>query len=167
MNNERFAKEIIRTLEDGGFYAECHCCEEPILLRNCDLFYLDDFSEKGQKIYDVYREELKQRRTDLRERRKHISVSSEIQARATNIGFILERLAPSLSTFRFECSDCRSLFDPIDYIIFEGLCKKGVVSRIIFADIKSGNASLSSKQREIRKLVNTKKVEFDTYEVKA
>ena len=167
MNNERFAKEIIRTLEDGGFYAECPCCEEPILLRNCDLFYLDDFSEKGQEIYDVYREELKQRRTDLRERRKHISVSSEIQARATNIGFILERLAPSLSTFRFECSDCRSLFDPIDYIIFEGLCEKGVVSRIIFADIKSGNASLSLKQREIRNLVNTKKVEFDTYEVKA
>jgi predicted Holliday junction resolvase-like endonuclease len=166
MNDPQFAKEIIRTLEDGGFYAECPCCEEPILLRDCDLFYLDDFSEKGQEIYDVYRQELKQRRTDLRERRKHVSVSSEIQARATNIGFILERLAPSLSTFRFECSDCRSLFDPIDYVIFEGLCEKGVVSRIIFADIKSGNASLSSKQREIRNLVNTKKVEFDTYEVK-
>jgi predicted Holliday junction resolvase-like endonuclease len=166
MNNARFAKEIIQTLEDGGFCAECTCCEEPILLRNCDLFYLDDFSEKGQEIYDLYREELRQRRTDLRERRKHISVSSEIQARATNIGFILERLAPTLSTFRFECSDCRSLFDPIDYIIFEGLCQSGLVSRIIFADIKTGNASLSGKQREIRNLVNTKKVEFDTYEAK-
>ncbi len=166
MNDTRFAKEIIRTLEDGGFYAECPCCEEPILLRDCDLFYLDDFSEKGQEIYDLYREELKQRRTDLRQRRKHISESSEIQARATNIGFILERLAPSLSTFRFECSDCRSLFDPIDYIIFEGLAKKGLVSRIIFADIKTGNAALSGKQREIRSLVNSKKVEFDTYEAK-
>src|SRR5258708_2787632 len=102
MNDARFAKEIIRTLEEGGFYAECPCCEEPILLRDCELFYLDDFSEKGQEIYDIYREELKQRRTDLSERRKHISTSSEIQARATNIGFILERLAPSLSTFRFE-----------------------------------------------------------------
>jgi predicted Holliday junction resolvase-like endonuclease len=166
MNDARFAKEIIRILEDGGFYAECPCCEEPILLRDCDLFYLDDFSEKGQEIYDLYREELKQRRTDLRERRKDISASSEIQARAANIGFILERLAPSLSTFRFECSDCRSLFDPIDYIIFEGLAEKGSVSRIIFADIKTGNAALSGKQREIRNLVNTKKVEFDTYEAK-
>jgi predicted Holliday junction resolvase-like endonuclease len=167
MNDARFAKEIIRTLEDGGFYAECPCCEEPIPLRDCDLFYMDDFSNKGQEMYDRYQEELQQRRSDLRERRKHISESSEIQARATNVGFILERLAPSLSSFRFECSDCRSLFDPIDYIIFEGLCQKGLVSKIIFADIKTGNAALSSKQREIRNLVNSKKIEFDTYEAKA
>jgi len=48
MNDARLAKEIIRTLEDEGFYAECACCEEPVLLSDCDLFYLDDFSEKGQ-----------------------------------------------------------------------------------------------------------------------
>jgi predicted Holliday junction resolvase-like endonuclease len=166
MKDARFAKEIIRTLEDGGFYAECPCCEETILLGDCDLFYLDDFSEKGQETYELYQEELHQRRSDLRERRKHISESSEVQARATNIGFIIERLAPSLSTFRFECGDCRSLFDPIDYVIFEGLRLRGVVSRIVFADIKTGNASLSRKQRDIRDLVNRKRVEFDTYEVR-
>lgn len=164
MNDARFAKEIIRTLEDGGFYAECTCCEEPVLLRDCDLFYLDDFSERGQEIFESYREEVEERRIELRKRRKHIFDSSEIQACATNIGFILERLAPSMSTFRFECGDCRSLFDPIDYVIFEGLSQKGLVSRIIFADIKTGNAVLSPKQREIRSLVNSKKVEFDTYE---
>ncbi len=167
MNDARFAHQIIRALEDGGFYVECPCCEENVLLRDCDLFYLDDFSEKGQEIYGLYLGELQQRRSDLRERRKHISESSEIQARATNIGFILERLAPSLSTFRFECGDCRSLFDPIDYLIFEGLSQKGLVTRIIFADIKTGNATLSLKQREIRSLVTSKKVEFDTYEAKA
>jgi predicted Holliday junction resolvase-like endonuclease len=166
LNHTGFGKEIIRTLEDSGFYAECPCCAEPILLRDCDLFYLDDFNEKGREIYEFYRKEVEQRRIELRERRQHISESSEIQARATNIGFILERLAPSLSTFRFDCSDCRSLFDPIDYVIFEGLCQKGLVSRIIFADIKTGSATLSRKQREIRNLVNSKKVEFDTYEAK-
>lgn len=166
MNDGRLAKEIIRTLEDGGFYAECPCCEEPVRLRDCELFYMDDFSEKGQQIYEQYRLELQQRGADLRERRRNVSRSSEVQAKATNIGFILERLAPSLSTFRYECSDCRSLFDPIDYVIFEGLCQKGAVSRIIFADVKTGNASLSRRQREIRDLVKSKKVEFDTYEAK-
>jgi predicted Holliday junction resolvase-like endonuclease len=166
MNDVRFAKEIIRTLEDEGFYAECPCCEEPVLLKDCDLFYLDGFSEKGRGIYEQYRSELDERKTELIERRTHISQSSEVGAFATNIGLILERLAPSLSTFRHECSDCRSLFDPIDYIIFEGLCQKGIVSRIIFADIKTGNGSLSRRQREVRDLVNRKKVEFDTYEAK-
>lgn len=166
MSDNVRAKEIIRTLEDGGFYAECPCCEEPVLLRDCDLFYLDDFSERGRESYVRCREELTERQNALRHRRKHISQSSETQARATNIGFLLERLAPSLSTFRYECSDCRSLFDPIDYVIFEGLCQKGLVSRIIFADVKTGDGCLSKRQKEIRDLVNRKAVEFDTYEAK-
>ncbi len=166
MNDARLANEIIRTLEDGGFYAECPCCEESVLLSDCELFYMNDFSERGQEVYEQYKLELQERRSDLRDRRKHISRSSETQAKATNIGFILERLAPSLSTFHYECSDCRSLFDPIDYVIFEGLCQSGKVSRIIFADIKTGNGSLSHRQKDIRNLVNQKKVEFDTYEAK-
>jgi predicted Holliday junction resolvase-like endonuclease len=166
MNDGQLAKEIIRTLEDGGFYAECPCCEEPVMVRDCDLFYLNDFSEEGREIYERYRSELDERKNELCEKRKQISQSSEVGAFATNIGLILERLAPCLSTFRYECSDCRSLFDPIDYVIFEGLCQKGVVSRIIFADIKTGNGSLSRRQREIRDLVNNKKVEFDIYEAK-
>ena len=166
MSDKNLAKQIIGTLEETGFYAECPCCEESVLLRDCDLFYLDDFSERGREIYEQYREELKERGNELRDRRKHISQSSETGARATNIGLILERLAPSLGGFRFECSDCRSLFDPIDYVIFEGLCQRGEVSRVVFADIKTGGASLSSREREIRDLVAHKKVDFDIYEVR-
>lgn len=166
MNDRLLAKQIIRSLEHEGFYAECPCCEEPVSLKDCELFYLDDFGETGRSIYEQYRSELNKRKNELRERRNQISQSSEIGAYATNISLILERLAPALGTFRYECSDCRSLFDPIDYVIFEGLCQTGVVSRIIFADIKTGNASLSRRQREIRDLVKSKKVEFDTYEAK-
>lgn len=44
MNLAKDAKEIIRALEENRFYAECSCCGEPILLRDADLFYLDDWS---------------------------------------------------------------------------------------------------------------------------
>jgi predicted Holliday junction resolvase-like endonuclease len=166
MRDKKRAEEVIRTLEGGGFFAECPCCDERVSLRECSLFYLDDFNDEAREIYGQYLEDLKARRLDLRERRQHISKSSQIQAQATNVGFILERLAPSLSSFGFECGDCRSLFDPIDYVIFEGLCRGGRVSRIIFADIKTGGGRLSSRQREIRALVQQKKVEFDVYEAK-
>jgi predicted Holliday junction resolvase-like endonuclease len=80
-----------------------------------------------------------------------------------NVGFILERLAPTMQGFRFDRNDCRSLFDPIDYVIFEGLSKKGAVSRIIFSDIKTGAAKLSKKQKDIKTLVEKKKIGWDTY----
>ncbi len=68
-----------------------------------------------------------------------------------------------MKDFCFEKNDCRSLFDPIDYVIFEGLTQKGKVSKILFVDIKTGKASLSGRQKTIRNLVEDKKVTWDTY----
>lgn len=79
------------------------------------------------------------------------------------MGLMLERLAPSFKSFRFTKNDCRSVFDPLDYVIFEGLSMRGLVSKIFFVDIKSGNARLSSKQREIKDIITRKKVSWHTY----
>jgi predicted Holliday junction resolvase-like endonuclease len=166
MNFAREAKEVIHTLESDRFYVECPCCGEAILLRDAGLFYLDDFSPEAAELYKERLCELKDRQKELREMRKAISQVSEVKAKAVNIGFILERIAPCMKGFCFERNDCRSLFDPIDYLIFEGLSKKGSVSKILFVDIKTGGATLSKKQREIRLLIEHKKVSWDTYEAK-
>ncbi|NJE06902.1 hypothetical protein E3E36_12320, partial [Thermococcus sp. M36] len=71
--------------------------------------------------------------------------------------------APTFKTFRFEHNDCRSLFDPIDYVIFEGLHKKGKVEKIIFTDIKTGAARLKPNQKEVKNLIVNKKLEFKFY----
>jgi len=163
MNLSKDAREIIRTLEENRFYAECPCCGEPILLRDAGLFYLDDFSPEAEELYKQRLDELKEQEKEFRERRKEIPRGSEVKATAVNIGFILERIAPCMKDFCFEKNDCRSLFDPIDYVIFEGLTRKGAVSKILFVDIKTGKAPLTVKQKEIRDLVEGKKVTWDTY----
>lgn len=163
MSDQTVAHEIIEKLQSSGYSAECPCCAKRIALSQCGLFYLNEFTETARELYEQYWRDLRERRAELRQRRKRIFESSTTQTRATNIGAILERLAPSLGGFQFECSDCRSLFDPIDYIIFEGLCRSGRVSRIVFADIKTGRSRLSFRQREIRGLVQGKRVEFDVY----
>ncbi len=163
MNLTKEAKEIIHTLEKNNFYAECPCCGEPILLKDAGLFYLDDFSPEAEELYKQRLGELKEQKEGLREREKEISRGSKIKATAVNIGFILERIAPCMKDFCFEKNDCRSLFDPIDYVIFEGLTKKGTVNKILFVDIKTGKANLTGKQKEIRDLVEDKKVTWDTY----
>jgi len=163
MNLVKDAKETIRTLEENRFYAECPCCGEQILLRDAGLFYLDDFSAEAEELYKERLEELREEEKEIRERRKEISRGSEVKSAAVNIGFILERIAPCMKDFCFERNDCRSLFDPIDYVIFEGLTRKGSVNKILFVDIKTGKASLTGKQKEIRGLVEDKKVTWDTY----
>lgn len=162
--NYKEAKEVINSLNSGNFYCECPCgCGEEIKLKDADLFYLDDFTKKGKEAYQALLDNLKEQRLELKEREKNMKARPQFTARAVNIGFILERIAPAFSHFPFEHNDCRSLFDPIDYVIFEGLNKSGVVSKIIFTDIKTGAARLNNHQKEIKALIENKKVEFKTY----
>ena len=164
MNLKNEAKQIINTLDSGKFYVDCPCCGEPILLRNAGLFYLDDFTPEAEELYRKKIDELKEQEKELRERRRNIPLSSEMKSTAVNIGFILERIAPSMKEFTHDRNDCRSLFDPIDYVIFEGLNKRGIVTKILFVDIKTGKAKLTGRQKEISKLVENKKVLWDTYD---
>jgi predicted Holliday junction resolvase-like endonuclease len=163
MSQKKKAQDLIQALNRGGFYCECPTCDQTMRLRNASLFYLDDFSPEAEERYRQMREEVKERRRALNELRKNIPLKSQKGAEAVNIGFILERIAPSMRSFAFDHNDCRSLFDPIDYVIFEGLSRSGLVERIIFADIKTGKARLQKNQKAIKELVEGKKVDFDTY----
>lgn len=163
MDHREKARNVIRTLESESFYCDCPDCQEQMLLRDAGLFYLDDFTSEAAERYKTMREQLRERRQEIAKLKKSIPERSQRGAEAVNIGFVLERLAPSMPTFSFDRNDCRSLFDPIDYIIFEGLSRGGTVERIIFADIKTGGARLANKQRQIKTLVAAKQVEWDTY----
>jgi predicted Holliday junction resolvase-like endonuclease len=167
MRLKKETREVIQALEDGKFMAECPSCSEAFRLRDAGLFYLDDFTPKAQELYAQRQAELKERAQELKEARKTVPERAEATTRAVNLGFILERLAPTMRGFRFHRNDCRSLFDPIDYIVFEGLSRKGEVERIIFTDIKTGGAGLAKKQKEIKALVERGRVECDRYRAEA
>jgi predicted Holliday junction resolvase-like endonuclease len=157
------AQQIIDTLGSGKFYTECPCCGDFIMLRKAHLFYLDDFNTKARETYERYQMKLKELQGELKKRREGIIRKSEIGAKSVNIGFILERIAPSLGDFPFCCNDCRSLFDPIDYLVFEGLANKGVVNKMFWIEIKTGGARLSTREKQIRLLVENKKLTWDIY----
>ena len=156
-------KEIIQTLQKGNFFAQCPSCDEAFSLQQANLFDNDNFTPEALELYQQQFAFIKERKAGLKKIKELGTSKSEIAAKSTNIGFILERLAPVLASFKFNHNDCRSLFDPIDYIIFEGLSTKGKVDKIFFVDIKSGAARLSKKQKEIKTVICNKKVQFKKY----
>lgn len=156
-------QDIIDTLHKGNFFTECPCCGEEIALKQTGLFDNDNFSESALEIYQQQLAFIKEQKEELKKLKERGTTKSELGAKSTNIGFILERLAPTMKHFRFNHNDCRSLFDPIDYVIFEGLSTKGRIDKIFFVDIKTGAARLSKKQREIKTVIDNKKINFKKY----
>jgi predicted Holliday junction resolvase-like endonuclease len=156
-------QELITFLKTNGFRAECPQCSGKMDLSKTPLFDAEHFTPEAKELLKEKKDFNKGRKLELRDRAQKKSQKIETTTQSVNIGFILERLAPSLQGFRFDKNDCRSLFDPIDYVIFEGLNRTGSVQRIIFTDIKTGDARLKKSQKQIRQVVDEKKVEFKTY----
>ena len=161
MDNDLSA--LIEFLRHGKFIAECPACGGSFKLSATPLFDAENFTPEAKALLDEKKAEIRNRKAQLKNLAGNTRARIENTTKTVNIGFILERLAPALNGFRFDKNDCRSLFDPIDYVIFEGLNKTGKVQRIIFTDIKTGDARLKKMQKAIKQAVENKKIELKTY----
>jgi len=55
--------------------------------------------------------------------------------------------------------DCRFLADPIDLLVFDGICSNKVKA-INFIEIKSGGARLNANQKAVKEAVEDKRVSY-------
>lgn len=78
---------------------------------------------------------------------------------AVTAGKVYEQLVPYLPDFPFNPKDVRFLGSPVDFVVFDGL-SAGDVTRIVFVEVKTGEAALSSRERRVRDAVRDARVEF-------
>ena len=156
------AQELIEFLERNNFVLVLEDGAE-ISAKDAGLFYMDDFTPEAKGLYEDWKAWLKAARRSLREQKKQGLQISARQVAGVNFGLIAERIGPTFGSFPFQQKDCRPMFNPIDYLIFEGMSKKGKVDRIIFSEFKTGNAGLSNNQFAIKACVEKGRVQFKTY----
>jgi predicted Holliday junction resolvase-like endonuclease len=78
---------------------------------------------------------------------------------AVTAGKVHEQLVPYLPEFGFNPKDARFLGSPVDLIVFDGLAA-GAVRRIVFLEVKTGGASLTARERQVRDIVEARKIEW-------
>jgi predicted Holliday junction resolvase-like endonuclease len=78
---------------------------------------------------------------------------------AVTTGKVYEQLVPYLPEFPFNPKDVRFLGSPVDFVVFDGL-SAGHITRIVFVEVKTGAADLSSRERRIRDAVQESRVEW-------
>ena len=76
---------------------------------------------------------------------------------AVTIGKVTEHFIPYMPEFSFNPKDARFIGSPIDFIVFDGL-NDGEVKNIVFIEFKTGDSSLSTRERRIRDAVQSGKV---------
>ena len=85
---------------------------------------------------------------------------------AVTAGKVYEQLVPYLPGFVFDPRDARFLGSPVDLVVFDGL-SEGDVRRIVFVEVKTAGADLSTRERRVRDAVRARQVEWSELRVAA
>lgn len=81
------------------------------------------------------------------------------QSRAVTTGKVAEQLAPHFPSFPLNPREARFLGSPVDFVVFDGL-EDGEVRRVVFVEVKTGAATLTTRERLVRDAVRAGRVEW-------
>jgi hypothetical protein len=81
------------------------------------------------------------------------------RSQAITAGKVHEQLVSYLPGFPYNPKDVRFLGSPVDLVVFDGLAE-GQVQRIVFVEVKTGGADLTSRERSVRSAVQAGEVEW-------
>jgi predicted Holliday junction resolvase-like endonuclease len=156
--------DLIKQLaQDRRFYGTCTKCGKDFQLCGAVMFRVNEpFPAEAVEKIKQLRKEIQARRDNIKRQKLLARDKAAITTESVNVGKMLEQIAPSFSSFMYSPRDCRSLFEPIDYLIFPGLTKQRKVDSVVFAEVKSGQARLTNVQRDIRQIVRAGEVAFQT-----
>jgi predicted Holliday junction resolvase-like endonuclease len=76
---------------------------------------------------------------------------------AVTAGKVHEQLVPYLPEFGFNPKDARFLGSPVDLLVFDGLAA-GDVKRVVFLEVKTGGAPLTTRERQVRDVIDAREV---------
>lgn len=74
------------------------------------------------------------------------------------LGQIGEQFAALHENFKYDRKETKAILQPVDFVCFEP-------DEVVFVDIKTGNAQLSTKQRKIRDNIRAGRVRFEVFRI--
>ena len=81
------------------------------------------------------------------------------QSKAVTRGQIYEQFATFFPGFGFNPRDAQFLGKPVDFVVFDGL-DEGRLRRIVFVEVKTGAATLNTRERSVRDVIRSGAIEW-------
>jgi predicted Holliday junction resolvase-like endonuclease len=96
----------------------------------------------------------------VRKKEKEIRQNAIARSRAGQLGKTLEKVIPMFPGFGHHPYDVRPVFDPIDFVVFDGYYQ-GNVTDICFVEFKTGQSRITPVQSSIRMAIENRRVHFE------
>jgi hypothetical protein len=152
-------KALLASLRtDRQIWASAPCGHE-YRLADSILFYGSDFPPEARPGRDQLLDSLRLAKEEVAALRAKLTTNFAKKSLEVTIGKTVENIVPGFHDFPYRSDDCRLLFQPIDFIAFNGL-GAGAITSVDFIEVKTGNSQLTKVQRQIRDAVQDHRVEL-------
>jgi predicted Holliday junction resolvase-like endonuclease len=94
----------------------------------------------------------------LRLRRRYLELKFQKKSQSVRYGKMAEQFLPFLQDYPYDPQNFRFLGTPIDGVQFGK-------DKIIFIEFKTADSQMSERQKEIKNLVDERKVEFEEHRI--
>jgi predicted Holliday junction resolvase-like endonuclease len=145
--------DVMRATDQIAGY--CPSCHELFRMSEVELFYIPDRKKD-------FLTELRKKQLELDEQIGTEREDAIKRSRSSLMGKLFETVRPFLPEFSHHPGDLRSIWNPIDFVSFNGLALNRCVESITFVEVKSGRSSLTGVERSVREAVEQGKVSFET-----
>ncbi len=153
--------------EQRHIFGSCPSCQEVFRLSEVRVSYkaaykhdwLDLLEAKieGQQAKE---ERFEQKRAELRQ--KHIDFE-----RRTRLPKLLNAAVPMFAKRKVFPQDVKTLFDPIDFVVFDGMNNGGLVKRVLLLDNKPKTTAEKTLHTTIQNAIDTKALSWHTIQISA
>ncbi len=147
-----------------NIFGLCPCCGELFRLSDCRIYlrtrpkkdWMDILEAKNGRL-DRVEEKIDGMEGALRDEAR--AIGRRMAHRA------IRKIDRVFAPRRLNADDAKVLFHPVDYVVFNGLCNSGDISRILFLDRETKTPKGRRLQRSIEKVLDTAKYEWITIRI--
>lgn len=138
----------------------CPCCGNIIRVSELHLktkgvsakTWLDEYEHKVRLL-----EKKEERFEDQKQRLRSLAVARGRKAAAVAFN---EAISPKFKTLGFDLFDMKSILNPIDFVVFDGMNEKNAVNDVVFLSKYIRNPNLQLIRRQIKKVIAKKDYEW-------
>lgn len=125
--------------------------------RKFPIDWYDKLLAEGEKIDENER--------TLEEELKDIRKKATERARRVLLPKLLRKVDPLFTSLGYFPQDVKAIFDPIDFVIFDGMNRAEEVKRIVFMDQQTENRGQRIIQKSIEKTIEKERYEWETIRI--
>lgn len=102
-------------------------------------------------------------RLSMKDEIKKAREESVKRSKSVVAGLLGEQLAPFLPNFPCNPADARFVGKPIDFVAFPGAAGGEEIAEVLLIEVKTGNARLSEREKQIKAAVENGRVRYVVY----